>query len=55
KLFISHGSKISNSTLIPDVKLIRSEHSVVPPEAKEEVEGILSEVGKVAWSNFNGM
>ncbi|EDL06064.1 mCG116891, isoform CRA_b, partial [Mus musculus] len=22
---------------------------------KEEVEGILSEVGKVAWSNFNGM
>eukprot|EP00072_Mus_musculus_P072833 XP_017174596.1 PREDICTED: BPI fold containing family B, member 9B isoform X1 [Mus musculus] len=54
KLFISHGSKISNSTLIPDVKLIRSEHSVVPPEAKEEVEGILSEVGKAAWSNFNG-
>uniref|UniRef100_A0A8C6H4J6 Lipid-binding serum glycoprotein N-terminal domain-containing protein n=1 Tax=Mus spicilegus TaxID=10103 RepID=A0A8C6H4J6_MUSSI len=33
KLFISHGSKISNSTLIPEVKLIRSEHSVVPPEA----------------------
>ncbi|XP_052039943.1 vomeromodulin-like [Apodemus sylvaticus] len=53
KLFISHGSKISNSTLTPDIKLIRSEHTVVPPEAKEEVESIMSEVTKKAWSSFN--
>ncbi|XP_028631130.1 vomeromodulin-like [Grammomys surdaster] len=53
KLFISHGSKISNSKLVPDIKLTRSEHSVVPPEAKAEVEDIMSEVTKKAWSKFN--
>nr|XP_034350602.1 vomeromodulin-like [Arvicanthis niloticus] len=53
KLFISHDSKISNSKLVPDIKLTRSEHSVEPPEAKAEVEEIMSEVTKKAWSKFN--
>nr|Q63751.2 RecName: Full=Vomeromodulin; AltName: Full=BPI fold-containing family B member 9; Flags: Precursor [Rattus norvegicus] len=53
KLFISHASKILNSKLVPDVKLTRSEHSVVPPETKEEVEGIMAEVTRKAWSRFN--
>ncbi|XP_038187260.2 vomeromodulin-like [Arvicola amphibius] len=53
QLIINHNSKISKSKLVPDIKLTRSDHRVEPPEAKEQVEGILSEVMKKSWSVFN--
>ncbi|XP_051000784.1 vomeromodulin-like [Acomys russatus] len=55
QLYISHSSKISDSKLEPNIKLTRSEHSVKPPEAKEEVEGIMSEVVKKSWANLKGL
>ncbi|XP_076427039.1 vomeromodulin-like [Peromyscus maniculatus bairdii] len=55
KLIIAHNSKISKTKLTPDIKIKRSENTVEPPEAKEEVEGIMVEVMKKAWSSFNEM
>ncbi|XP_059115683.1 vomeromodulin-like [Peromyscus eremicus] len=53
KLIIAHNSKISKTKLVPDIQVKRSENTVEPPEAKEEVEGIMAEVMKKAWSSFN--
>ncbi|CAH6777039.1 Bpifb9b [Phodopus roborovskii] len=53
QLIISHDSKISKTKLVPSIKVTSSDHRVEPPEAKEEAEGILSEVMKKAWSGFN--
>ncbi|XP_075820019.1 vomeromodulin-like [Microtus pennsylvanicus] len=55
QLIVSHNSKISKTKLVPDIKLTRSDHRVEPPEAKEQVEGILSEVMKKSWSVFNDL
>ncbi|XP_036040241.1 vomeromodulin-like [Onychomys torridus] len=52
KLIIAHNSKISKNKLVPDIKIKRSENTVEPPEAKQEVEGIMTEVTKKAWSTF---
>ncbi|KAL6087484.1 hypothetical protein STEG23_006490, partial [Scotinomys teguina] len=55
ELIVAHNSKISNTKLVPDIDLKRSDHHVEPPEAKEEVEGIMAEVLTKIWSSFNEM
>ncbi|KAM7327059.1 hypothetical protein ACRRTK_013426 [Alexandromys fortis] len=55
QIIVSHNSKISKTKLVPDIKLTRSDHRVEPPEAKEQAEGILSEVMKKSWSVFNDL
>ncbi|XP_077656301.1 vomeromodulin-like [Urocitellus parryii] len=55
-LIISHECKISKDKMTVNIKLVRSDHSVNPPEASDEVQDLLSGVLKkllsaaIEWS-----
>ncbi|XP_069907661.1 vomeromodulin [Oryctolagus cuniculus] len=50
KLTIWHDSKISNDKLISEVKLVRSDFKVTPPEATDEVRNVMKGQEKKFWS-----
>ncbi|KAF7472684.1 hypothetical protein GHT09_016438 [Marmota monax] len=54
-LIISHECKISKDKMTVNIKLVRSDHSVNPPEASDEVQDLLSGVLKKLLSAAIGM
>ncbi|XP_062058535.1 vomeromodulin-like [Lepus europaeus] len=50
KLTIWHDSKISKDKLVSEVKLVRSDFKVTPPEATDEVRDVMKGQEKKFWS-----
>ncbi|XP_040837180.1 vomeromodulin-like [Ochotona curzoniae] len=49
-LVIWYDSKISKDKVTTELKLVRSDHSVTPPEKKDEVQEVMTGLEKKLWS-----